>query len=125
VGDVSDRPIRVLLVEDNPEDVLLMRRKLARVPDPVLELESADYLSAGLARLAEAGIDLVLLDLSLPDSHGLETFAQVHAQAPRVPIIVLSGFDDEALAVRAVREGAQDYLVKGQVERDLLVRAIR
>jgi GAF domain-containing protein/CheY-like chemotaxis protein len=122
---MSDRPIRVLLVEDNPEDVLLMRRTLVKVRDPVLELESADRLSAGLARLTEGGIDVVLLDLSLPDSYGFETFAQVHVQAPQVPIIVLSGFDDEALAVRAVREGAQDYLVKGHVERDLLVRAVR
>jgi GAF domain-containing protein/CheY-like chemotaxis protein len=122
---MSDKPIKVLLVEDNPQDALLMRRMLAKAGDDSLDLESADCLSTGLERLAEGGIAVVLLDLSLPDSHGLETFARVHARAPQVPIIVLSGFDDRVLAVRAVREGAQDYLVKGNVDPDLLVRAIR
>jgi PAS domain S-box-containing protein len=75
--------------------------------------------------LQRDSFDLVLLDLSLPDSLGFETFEQLHAQAPDAPVIVLSGFDDESLAVRAVREGAQDYLVKGQVDGNLLARAMR
>jgi signal transduction histidine kinase len=84
-----------------------------------------DRLAPGLARLAADGIDAVLLDLNLPDSQGLDTFRRTHTQAPAVPIVVLTGLHDEALAVKAVREGAQDYLVKGEVEGSLLVRALR
>lgn len=122
---MSDKPVKVLLIEDNPADALLMRKILATVKGAPLDLESAEYLSAGLERLTEGEIDVVLLDLTLPDSQGFDTFARVHAQAPQVPIIVLTGLDDEALAAQAVRGGAQDYLVKGRVGRNLLVRAIR
>ncbi|HIE43503.1 MAG TPA: hybrid sensor histidine kinase/response regulator, partial [Candidatus Omnitrophica bacterium] len=90
-----------------------------------LELECADRLSKSLSRLAKGGIDVILLDLSLPDSQGLETFIEVYSKAPQVPIIVLSGLDDESLAVKAVGKGAQDYLVKGRVDSNLLVRSIR
>jgi sigma-B regulation protein RsbU (phosphoserine phosphatase) len=91
----------------------------------LFDLETADRLEPGLRRLARGGIGLVLLDLSLPDSQGLETFAQLHARVPRLPIIVLSGLRDTTLAVQAVHEGAQDFLVKGQVDGQLLVRAMR
>src|SRR5205085_4254465 len=70
-------------------------------------------------------VSLVLLDLSLPDSHGLETFAKVYAHSPKVPIIVLSGNDDQQLALYAVKSGAQDYLVKGKIDRELLLRAMQ
>lgn len=119
--------IKVLLVEDNPEDARLIRRMLARARTATFDLLCVEQLSTGLERLAEGGVDVVLLDLSLPDSGGLETFVKVQAQAPQVPIIVLTALDDEALSVRAVRESAQDYLVKGQVvagQGDLLVRAV-
>jgi anti-anti-sigma factor len=122
---MNDHPIKVLLVEDNPGDARLLREMLAEVGGISFELEYADQLSSGLERLAVEGIDLILLDLSLPDSQGLDTFARANAQAPQVPIIVLSGLDDEVLAVKAVREGAQDYLVKGLVDSNLLARAIR
>jgi diguanylate cyclase (GGDEF)-like protein len=79
----------------------------------------------GLERLAAGGIDVVLLDLGLPDSVGLDTFTTVNTQAPQVPILVLTGLDDEALAVQVVQQGAQDYLVKGQADGDSLARAIR
>lgn len=117
--------IKVLLVEDNPGDARLIREILTRARGAQFELERVERLSAALERLAAGGIDAILLDLTLPDSTGLDTFFKVHARAPRVPITVLSGFDDEVVAIRAVREGAQDYLVKGQVDRDLLVRALR
>ena len=128
-GDSSGAVV-VLLVEDNLGDARLVKEALAGLQpiDPVgprLELVVADRLEAGLGRLAAGGIDAVLLDLSLPDSHGFETFARMHARAPGIPIILLSGLDDEALAARAVREGAQDYLAKGRLDGDLLVRAIR
>ncbi|MDH7485259.1 MAG: response regulator [Anaerolineae bacterium] len=117
--------IRVLLVEDNPGDARLIREMLSEVREVTFDVQRADRLSASLERLAEGGIDVVLLDLSLPDSQGLETFARVYAQAPEVPVVLLTGLDDADLAVRAVREGAQDYLVKGQLDSGLLARAIR
>ncbi len=120
-----ERPIKVLLIEDNPLDVRLIAIMLRDSGGGLVELEQVERVDAGLARLTRGGIDVVLVDLSLPDSHGLETFARVHAHAPTVPIIVLSGMSDETTAVTAVHEGAQDYLVKGQVSGPLLVRAMR
>jgi diguanylate cyclase (GGDEF)-like protein len=127
---MSHQPIRVLIVEDNPGDARLIREHLsgARVTGtlaPAFQLVLADRLAAGLARLAEGGIDAVLLDLSLPDSQGLDTFVKAQAQAPDVPMVVLTGLDDEAVALQAMQAGAQDYLVKGQIDRDLLSRAVR
>lgn len=119
------KPTKVLLVEDNPGDAKLLRMMLSEAGNTPFDLECADRLSAGLARLSAGGIGLILLDLSLPDSQGLATFARVHSQAPEVPIIVLSGLDDEAIALRTVQEGAQDYLIKGSVDSHLLVRAMR
>ncbi len=116
---------KVLLVEDNPGDVLLLRQLLTESVNSPFELEHADRLAPALERLNAGGIDLVLLDLSLPDSHGLETFAKALALAPQVPIIVMSGLDDEALAIETVHEGAQDYLVKGQVDFHVLSRSMR
>jgi len=98
---------------------------LAKARGVLFELECVNRLSTGLERLAEGGIGLVLLDLSLPDSQGPDTFSKTYAQAPHVPIIVLTGLDDEGVAVHAVGKGAQDYLVKGQVDSNLLLRAMR
>jgi sigma-B regulation protein RsbU (phosphoserine phosphatase) len=98
---------------------------LAEDSDGLFEAEQVDRLSTGLQRLAEPGFGLVLMDLSLPDSEGLSTFRKLHAQAPNLPIIVLSGLRDTSIAVRAVHEGAQDFLIKGQVDGPLLVRAMR
>ena len=122
--------IRVLLVEDNPADADLIAEALAdaEFAEPtgsIFELVVADRLARAQEWLAHGDVDIVLLDLSLPDSQGFETFVRIAERAPGVPIVVLSGLDDQALAVRAVREGAQDYLVKGQVEGATLVRSIR
>ena len=122
---MSDKTIKVLLVEDNPIDARLVQEMLAEVKDGGFGLELAEQLSTGLERLAAGGIDLVLLDLSLPDSQGLDAFAKTYAKAPQVPIILLTNLDDEALELEAVHTGAQDCLVKGQVDSNLLVRAIR
>lgn len=94
----------------------MIREMLNAAKGNGFDLEWAEQLYTGLERLAEGDIGLVLLDLSLPDSWGLETFAKTSAQAPRVPIIVLIGHNDEGMAVHAVREGAQGYLAKGQGE---------
>ena len=117
--------IKVLLIEDNPGDARLIREILARARGAQFELERVERLSTALERLAAGRFQAILLDLTLPDSSGLDTFLQVHARAPHVPITVLSGFDDEVVAIRAVREGAQDYLVKGEGGGSLLVRTIR
>ena len=123
--------VRVLLVEDNAADVDLIQEALEDAAleqvdiSPVLRLEQVDRLAQALDRLQQDDVDVVLLDLSLPDSHGFDTFVRLVHAAPRTPIVVLSGLDDEAMAIRAVREGAQDYLVKGQVEGKTLSRAIR
>lgn len=122
---MEDKPIKVLLIEDSPAHARLIREVVTDVSDATLDWECADRLSTGLERLQRGGIDVVLLDLSLPDSWGLDTFARAHAQAPEVPIVLLTRLDDEALGVKAVREGAQDYLVKGEVDSKVLVRSIR
>ncbi|MCX9010788.1 MAG: ATP-binding protein [Candidatus Methanoperedens sp.] len=117
--------IKVLLIEDNPGDARLIKEMLMEAGNISFDLEWRDRLSAGLERLAEGGIDVVLLDLMLPDSRGSETFDRTLAQAPEVPIVVMTGIDDETLATSAVQKGAQDYLIKGQVDSNLLVRSIR
>jgi serine phosphatase RsbU (regulator of sigma subunit) len=118
-------PLRVLLIEDNLVDARLIQIMVTDAGANAFDIERADRLSTALERLAREQFDIVLLDLSLPDSHGLGTFSRVHQQFPGVPIIVMSGLDDERVAVTAVHEGAQDYLVKGQVSGPLLVRAMR
>lgn len=116
---------KVLLIEDNPGDARLLREYLADPAGSSFQLEHADTLAKGATRLAEGGIDLVLLDLSLPDSPMAETFKRTKAVAPDVPIIVMSGLDDEKHAIATVQEGAQDYLVKAYVDTRLLVHAMR
>jgi sigma-B regulation protein RsbU (phosphoserine phosphatase) len=118
-------PTRILLVEDNPGDARLLRETLREAESFPFELAHADRLAAAEERLAAGAFDVVLLDLSLPDAHGLDTVRRTLQAAPEIPIIVLTGLDDETLAVTAVQAGAQDYLVKGRLDGTLLARAIR
>ena len=90
-----------------------------------MDLWWAERLSTGLKQLAEAEVDVVLLDLSLPDSQGLDTFLKLRAQAPEIPVIVVTGLDDEGLALKAAREGAQDYVLKSSASLQSLARLIR
>ncbi len=117
--------MRVLLIEDNEDDAVLIREILTEVKGATFDLECADRLSTGLERLATGDVDVVLLDLGLPDSQGLDTLVKLQARVPEAPTVVLTGREDEALATQAMRTGAQDYLVKGQVDSDLLGRSIR
>lgn len=117
--------IKILLVEDNPGDVRLLQEFLWDVTTAQFQLTPVERLEQTLKLLNQESFDVILLDLSLPDSQGLETFITLHHQAPAIPIIVLTGLDDENLALRAMQQGAQDYLVKGQVSGDLLVRCMR
>jgi PAS domain S-box-containing protein len=115
--------INLLLIEDSKMDSHLLG-VLLRESTSLFHIKHAERLSDALQKLAEEKFDVILSDLSLPDSYGFETFDRLHAAAPDVPILVLSGTDDETLAARAVREGAQDYLVKGRVDGYMLGRAI-
>ena len=123
--DLVRSHLKVLLVEDNVADARLVTELLRDVAASTISLTHAGRLHQALAYLKEEGFNLILLDLSLPDSQGLETFATAHAEAPEAPIVVLTGLRDEDVAARAVRDGAQDYLVKGQVDGPLLYQSIR
>ena len=118
-----DQVHRILIVEDNPGDVRLIMEMLREGGSDVTA-ESVDTLASAIERLAAADIDVALLDLGLPDSQGLETFARLRDAAPGVALVVLTGNSDVELAIRAVREGARDFLVKGKVDGDVLTRAI-
>jgi signal transduction histidine kinase len=118
---MSEKGVNVLLFEDNPGDARLIQEYLV---EGRFTLECVERLSDGLERLPEGGIDVILLDLSLPDSHGLETFSSTFERAHDIPILVLTGLDDEILATKAMGAGAQDYLIKGEMDGNLLMRAI-
>jgi serine phosphatase RsbU (regulator of sigma subunit) len=116
---------RILLVEDDSDDVWIIRGLLGDRWDGPFDLVHAEMLSVALRHCARGGIDVILLDLTLPDSRGLETFLVMHATAGDVPIVVLTGNDNEMMGIKAVQAGAEDYLVKGQVDDQLLIRSLR
>jgi two-component system, NarL family, sensor histidine kinase UhpB len=119
------KTLTILLIEDSPEYAELVRQWLSPPGDISFILNWTDSLIAGLHRLSQGGVDAVLLDPGLPDSDGLATFTTASIHAAGVPIIVLSGGDDQALALGMVQEGAQDYLLKSTCNRDVLTRAIQ
>jgi len=122
---LEQREISVLLIEDDEGDAELIREIAAETNDPRLVIENVARLSSAIERLGRERFDVVLSDLGLPDSNGIETFIKLHALYPDVPVILLTGLRDEDLAARAVRSGAQDYVVKGQIGGKSLRRAIR
>ncbi|MGD0948879.1 MAG: response regulator [Candidatus Binatia bacterium] len=122
---MGDEHIQLLLVEDEPTQALLVRESFAEAASIKVELTHVERLSEALDSVSTGRFDVVLLDLGLPDSEGLDSLLRLHQRAPAVPILALTALDDERLAVKAVQEGAQDYLVKGRVDGDLLVRAVR
>jgi DNA-binding response OmpR family regulator len=122
---MTNVPLRLLLIEDNPADARLLAENLCVPHDDQFHCTNVAMLAEAIRYLASDRFDLILLDLSLPDSQGLDTVRAVAEQARGTPIVVLTGVDDETLGVAAVRNGAQDYLVKGQADARMLVRAIR
>ena len=118
-------PTRLLLVEDSPSDALILQRQLRRLGEPACTVTHVGTVAAACTQLATQPCDVVLLDLGLPDSAGLATYTVVAASAPATPIIILTGNTDTALALDAIRAGAQDYLLKDACEPALLGRAIR
>lgn len=119
-----NKKLKILLIEDDPGDAHLIRKMLIESKSAYFELEHFDRLSTGLEQLAQMEIDLILLDLNLPDSQGLDTIVKAHAKAQIIPVIVLTGLEDKNLAIKSISKGAQDYLVKGQIDSGLLIRAI-
>jgi signal transduction histidine kinase len=122
---MKESALQVLLVEDNAGDARLLHEMFSKEKPGSFELTHFLRMSEAVVHLAKGGVDIVLLDMGLPDGHGLDTVRRTHAAAPDVPVIVLTGLDDEALAAEAMKAGAQDYLIKGQIENRALPRALR
>src|ERR1043166_9266427 len=131
VGLLHEEPVpmnnsvNVLIVEDNDEHVRLLRQMLLQSEATHFHPIRFDMLGPALERARIPGIDAILLDLTLPDSDGINTFSRMQQAAPETPIVVLSGVSDEALAVETVHSGAQDYLLKGRVDHQTVIRALR
>ena len=119
------KALQVLLVEDNAGDARLLREMFSKETVGSFELSHLTHMRDAEARLKAGGVDIVLLDMGLPDGHGLETLRRARTAAPDVVMIVMTGMEDEALAAAAMKEGAQDYLIKGQIENRALPRALR
>lgn len=114
----------ILLVEDHPGDARLIREFLRNLQGRSFDVITAESFQQAYDRLKERNMDVILLDLSLPDSHGLDTFRKLAADYPLLPQVLLTGLNNQKIAIQAVREGAQDYLIKGQVDEHILIRAI-
>jgi len=126
---LADKPINILLIEDNSGDRRLISEMLTEASTDetgvAFDIQYADRLQAAIEYLGQNRVEAILLDLGLPDSKGLDTLKRVYAEVPELPIVVLTGLNDELIGVQAVNEGAQDYLIKGQVDTHLLRRTIR
>ena len=122
---MSSMTISVLLVEDNPIHARLLQGLLSDRNDPAFAVEAVDHLAAGIQRLSTGSFDAVLLDLVLPDSQEMATFERVKEAVPDMPVLVLTGLDDEGLAEEAVAAGAREYLVKTQIDGESLARSLQ
>src|SRR5208282_3941857 len=123
---MSGKPIKILLlVEDNPGDARLLREMFNEQGLYSTELTHVESMTDAEKRLAELPYDIILLDPGLPDAQGLGAVRRAHIAAPRIPLVVLTGLDDELLATQALQEGAQDYLIKGQIDARGLLRSLR
>ncbi len=122
---MNQQLISILLIEDNPEDAFFLQRLLKGSQISNFQVSHFDYLAKAISHLENATCDLILLDLLLPDSQGLETLLNIQQKAPDIPIAILTGMNDQQLAMEALRKGAQDYLIKGQVTTELLTQSIR
>lgn len=121
---MENRVIKVLVIEDDPNYFALLNERMSLIRNPSFELIRSKLLQSGLQRLAQKDIDIVLLDLMLPDCGGLLTFQEVHKNFPEVPIIILTSLDNDELAAKSIALGAQDYLPKGTFDRELLIKSM-
>ncbi len=122
---MKNKTTHILLIEDNPLDARLVKEYLNDCLSFGYEMTTAETLTLGLAKLNDGSFDLILLDLNLPDSTGMVTFKKIFSASSHIPIVLLTGINDEALATQAIKLGAQDYLVKGQINATVLVRTIQ
>lgn len=122
---MSENNTNILIIEDNPGDVVIIREMFKDIADIHFNLLIAYNLEEGLKILDKEDIDLLLLDLNLPDSLGIDTFIKMNQNYPNIPIVILTGLVDEKLAIGALGDGAQDYLVKGQIDGHLLIKSIK
>jgi signal transduction histidine kinase len=122
---MAKHPLRVLLVEDNAADARILREMFSKEAPGRFELSHLTHMRDAEAKLSNGEVDIVLLDMGLPDGHGLETLRRARSADPDVVMIVMTGLEDEELADLAIKEGAQDYLIKGQIENRALPRALR
>lgn len=121
----SQQCMKLLLIEDNDDHAELVQRHLGRMKPPPGEVQRTGRLSDGIAQLADREFDVILLDLSLPDSEATQTLSRIIDHAPRTPVVVLTTIEDLELATRSVKQGAQDFLVKSKLSSDMLYRSIR
>ncbi len=122
--DLDERQATVLLIEDSPVDATMIRGQLSKAQGNAYEVAVESSLQDGLSRLTEGDVDVILLDLTLPDTQGLETFLKAYRIAPQVPIVIITSLDDREVAYNAVRSGAQDYLIKGKLDTEALIHAV-
>src|ERR1044071_8919056 len=122
--NVSDH-LSILVIEDNPTDLYLLEEMLRSSKAGVKNIYTADRTSIGCELLKKQDIHLVLLDLSLPDSFGIESFLKIKEITQKIPVIILTGLTDSEIALEALKHGAQDYLVKGEFKSDALVKSIQ
>lgn len=122
---LTNKPINVLLIEDNRGDYVLILQMLDKSENVDFEITHAPNLGSGLKILEDITVDVVLLDLGLPDSVGLESFKSIFKKYHNIPIIILTGLADEEIGIKSIKYGAQDYIVKGEFNGKLLARAIQ
>src|SRR5580693_7481291 len=122
---IKDLINTILLIEDNLGDARLLQEMLGEQGSHNIELTHVQCMSDAEKYLSQRVVDMILLDLGLPDARGLSAIRRAHAAAPSIPLVVLTGLDDESLAKQALQVGAQDYLIKGQIEARGLLRALR
>ena len=123
---MEENTLTVLLIEDSPQYAQLVQHWLAHVTGGAgFVLNWTDSLADGMTRLERGGVDVILLDLGLPDCSGMDTFTQTRARAPKTPIVILSSADSESLALQMIQEGAEDYLVKSNCDAEALARSVR
>lgn len=122
---MEDKPIKVLLIEDNPEDARLLQEEFSETMETLFEITAASTLEEGITALKNDSPDIILLDLSLPGKSGIDAFTNIQNITKDIPIVVVSGTKDENLALQAVKNGAQDYLAKDEINSNLLIKTIK
>src|SRR5215213_1634568 len=121
----SSEQLTILILEDNPSDSFLIEQMLSSSELPIQNIYTSERLDEGIALIKQHPVNLVLSDLSLPDSFGLDTFLRIRKNFSNIPIIILTGLSDSEVALDALKKGAQDYLVKGEFNTHFLVKSIR